>query len=135
MYGCCVRFDYVHEGKIYKENQKYFQVEYDEKGNRRNIGEIIDAKYDQINRLNNAIKKNPDDLYLIDILLNNKTEDLFNEMGYISIYKAPYFMDYITEENKKDALNMIEYGINKTKKRLEENKEYTVDIIKKIKKI
>ena len=54
-------------------------------------------------------------------------------MGYISIYKDPYFMDYITEENKKDALNMIEYGINKTKTRLEENKEYTVDIIKKVK--
>ncbi len=127
-----VRFDYVHEGKIYKENQKYFQVEYDEKGNRRNIGEIIDAKYDQIKRLNYEIVKNPDDLYLIDILLNNKTEKLFNEMGYISIYKDPYFMNYITEENKKDALNMIEYGINNTKTRLEENKVITPDILERV---
>lgn len=128
-----VKQDFAREGKYYNENKNYFQIEYDENGNRRNIAEIINAKYDQINRLNNAIKENPDDLYLIDILLNNKTEELFNEMGYISIYEDPNFMNYITEENKKDALNMIEYGINKTKKRLEENKKYTVDIIKKVK--
>lgn len=53
-------------------------------------------------------------------------------MGYINIYKDPYFMDYITEENKKDALKMIEYGINKTKTRLEENKVITPDILERV---
>lgn len=128
-----MEFDYVKEGENYNKNKKHFLIEYDEKGLRRNVGDIIDAKYDQLNRLNNEIVKNPDDLYLIDILVNNKTEEVFNEMGYISIIKDLDFINYINDDNKKDALNMIEYGINKTRQRLNENSAFTPDLQEKYK--
>ncbi len=125
-------YEEVRKHDYYEENKELFLIEYDENGIRRRINEIIDNKYKQLDLLNKLIMQNPNDEYLLYVLNNNKTEEVFNKMGYISIMRDDYFMEVITEDNKKEALKMLNYGLNYEYNRLYENRIYTKDHFDKI---
>ena len=124
--------DKVRESLTYEDNKAIYQIEFNEKGQRRRVDEIIDFKYKQLDNLNKLIMMYPDSEYLLDVINNNKTEEVFNEMGYVAILRDDYFIDCINESNKKDALKMIDYGINYQYKRIDDNNKYCKSYMDKL---
>lgn len=116
--------DKVRESLTYEDNKEVYLVEYNEEGQRRKVDEIIENKYKQLDRLNKLIMMFPNDEYLLDVIMNNKTEEVFNEMGYVAILRDDRFMECINDSNKKDALEMINYGIDVQNKRISDNNKY-----------
>lgn len=124
--------DKVRESLTYENNKDIYLIEFNEKGQRRKVDEIIDFKYKQLDNLNKLIMMYPDSEYLLDVINNNKTEEVFNEMGYVAILRDDYFIDCINESNKKDALKMIDYGINYQYKRIDDNNKYCKSYMDKL---
>ncbi|MBQ2408557.1 MAG: hypothetical protein II309_03895 [Bacilli bacterium] len=122
----------VRNNIYYMENKDLFLIEYDKNGERRRINEIIENKYKQLDLLNKLIMENPNDEYLLNILNNKKTEEVFNKMGYISIMKDDFFMEVVNENNKKDILKILNFGLNYEKNRLNENNDNTKDYFDKL---
>jgi hypothetical protein len=122
----------VRNNIYYMENKDLFLIEYDKNGERRRINEIIENKYKQLDLLNKLIMENPNDEYLLNILNNKKTEEVFNKMGYISIMKDDFFMEVVNENNKKDILKILNFGLNYENNRLNENNNNTKDYFDKL---
>ena len=100
-----------------KKNKMKFQVY-------QNFSIIGDKMQKLREEISNEFKWNLDAIY--------STEEVFNEMGYVAILRDDYFIDCINESNKKDALKMIDYGINYQYKRIDDNNKYCKSYMDKL---
>ena len=120
--------DYVRSLPLYKNNKNIFDLEFNNDGSKKNLKEIIENKYKQLDLLNNIILSNPEDKRAQEILLKNEIEKTFNEIGYNLIIRG----ENIEGINSLEILEMLNYGLKQEELRMLDNDFYTGIMDKRI---